>query len=234
MDLKTIRRYMRTRFRDFLDIYIYRRKYGNFLIKRIEDLFANEIIRSLPVNVKILEVGCGNSAWANGWVSRGRDVVPMDIVRCGDQVLPYVRADVRFSPFKDSAFDVVCCICTIEHIGVAGCPIQKGAREDLKAIDEMKRVLKNGGLLILTTAIGWHFFDPDFAQRNYPRNRLDLLIRGWNKVREELYANFGKEWNKKTWRRSDWTEILSLPERLGTDLKDWYGTSCLLLQKVER
>ncbi len=52
-------------------------------------------------------------------------------------------ADVRHLPFEDSSYDKVLSISTIEHID-----------DDALALHEMLRVLKPGGLLLLTTELG--------------------------------------------------------------------------------
>lgn len=64
----------------------------------------------------------------------------------------FVKEDIRHSQFKDAEFDLVSCISTLEHIGLAnyyGITEQDEAG-DLKAAKEMVRILKPSGILLLT------------------------------------------------------------------------------------
>jgi ubiquinone/menaquinone biosynthesis C-methylase UbiE len=57
-------------------------------------------------------------------------------------------------PFKDNSLQSLSCMHTIEHIGLGryGDPIDP--QGDLKAIKELKRVVKKGGSLLFVTPIG--------------------------------------------------------------------------------
>ena len=202
------------------------------LIKSVETEFADEIIEKLSSHKSILDVGCGDSAWLKSWMIRGRYIVPFDVSRCTNQSLPYVRADIRKAPFQDKSFDLITCICTIEHIGTVACPYPKGKDEDLKAMEEMKRVLKDNGYLILTTAIGKGYYDKQHTQRNYSEERINLLTKNWVVLRQEVYGNFGEGWNKNTWKPTTWKTILKIPDENIQGLGDWYGNICLLLKKA--
>ena len=63
-------------------------------------------------------------------------------------------ADLTCLPFKDNSIDSLSCMHTIEHIGLGryGDPIDPNG--DLKAINELKRVLAKGGNLLFVVPIG--------------------------------------------------------------------------------
>ena len=84
------------------------------------------------VERKVLSIGCGNSPSAPGVVRLdiSSDVNP-DVVWNLDQ-FPY--------PFDDNQFDVVECFDVIEHLNFIP-----------KALEEIHRILKNKGVLIITT-----------------------------------------------------------------------------------
>lgn len=120
--------------------------------KRVDVVF-NEL---MPKNIKgknLLDAGCGT-----GWFSvvakkRGAVVTALDI---GKDLLKQVSKKVKVKtvegsvlklPFKKNTFDIVMSNEVIEHV-----------TEPKQAIAEMSRVLKPGGILILTTPNKfWHW-----------------------------------------------------------------------------
>ena len=95
--------------------------------------------------VRVLDVGCGNGRWSRylspmvGWIDA---VDPGDAVRHGATVnaaLPNVRwskARAEELPFPDGAFEVVLCVGVLHHL-----------RDPVRALRELRRVLKPGGWL---------------------------------------------------------------------------------------
>lgn len=74
----------------------------------------------------------------------------------------YTFEDLRQMCYKDEIFDAVCCLSTLEHIGMDNTFIytpDESKRENdkyayLTAVHEFKRVLKNSGILYLTMPYG--------------------------------------------------------------------------------
>jgi hypothetical protein len=64
------------------------------------------------------------------------------------------KADLQALPFSDNSIESLSCLHTIEHIGLGryGDPVDVNA--DIKAISELKRVLKKGGNFLFVTPIG--------------------------------------------------------------------------------
>ena len=64
------------------------------------------------------------------------------------------KADLINLPFADESISSISCMHTIEHVGLGryGDPLEPDA--DLRAITELKRVVKKGGSLLLVTPIG--------------------------------------------------------------------------------
>jgi len=71
----------------------------------------------------------------------------------------FIKADARDIPFKDKFFDVVTCISSLEHYGLVETPYHSDTEPDplvpFTAIDEMVRVLKDDGIIILTLPFGY-------------------------------------------------------------------------------
>jgi SAM-dependent methyltransferase len=100
----------------------------------------------------------------------------------------YVFGDLRNLDFRDSHFDVITCISTIEHIGMdntmyAGA-IGRTQFENkmgfMLAINELKRVLKPGGVLYVTLPFGRYENHGWFQQ--FDSQLLDMLIEGFGPI----------------------------------------------------
>jgi len=114
-------------------------KKNKFLfIKRIE-----AIIPFVPVNSKILDVGCGDAemlehiqrvktpAYAVG-IDFREGLIKHDTINI-------LRGDAENLPFKDQSFDCVTATAVIEHLP-----------DPINALTEFKRILRRKGILIIT------------------------------------------------------------------------------------
>ena len=63
-------------------------------------------------------------------------------------------ADLKKLPFADNLISSLSCMHTIEHIGLGRYGDELDADGDIKAINELKRVLKPGGDLLFVTPVG--------------------------------------------------------------------------------
>jgi hypothetical protein len=63
-------------------------------------------------------------------------------------------ADLKKLPFSDNQLQSLSCMHTIEHIGLGRYGDELDANGDLKAIAELKRVLRPGGDLLFVTPVG--------------------------------------------------------------------------------
>lgn len=120
----------------------------------------------LEKTMKILDVGSGVSLFPVYLASKGHDVTSIDpdiilMERLSPKLaeychtkIQYILGDVTNLEFKDNTFDRVFCISVIEHLEeeiIDGNYMNWHKKNlDVKAIGELLRVLKPGGLLILT------------------------------------------------------------------------------------
>ncbi|MHA7646448.1 class I SAM-dependent methyltransferase [Nitrosopumilus sp. S4] len=134
-------------------------------IRRAEYPWAVENA-NLTENMKILDVGSGVSLFPVYLASKGHDVISIDpdkilmeriapkLAKYSGINLSYRVGDILNLEFEDNYFDRVFCISVIEHLEEEihnGKYINNHKKNfDVKAIAELLRVLKPGGLLILT------------------------------------------------------------------------------------
>lgn len=116
-------------------------------------------------DLRILDVGAGNGAVATAVGNRQRySLVALDYAffpparqhsRRAAIPVAQLQADGMHLPFREDAFDVVFCLETLEHVPQ---PRKLGA--------EIMRVLRTGGICVLTTPARFSFLlrrDPHFA-----------------------------------------------------------------------
>ena len=111
---------------------------------------------------RCLEIGAGRGAFQDVV----DDYVGVDIADSAAQFLhkPFIACDARQLPFADSEFDAAWSITVLEHVP-----------EPERALAEMRRVLRPGGVLLLAPA--WH--TRSWFAQGYPvRPYSDLTLRG--------------------------------------------------------
>jgi SAM-dependent methyltransferase len=118
----------------------------------------------------------------------------------------YVFGDLRDLDFRDSRFDSIACISTIEHIGMdnsmyagpAEIARRGDPREFLLAVKELKRVLKPGGVLYITFPFGRYENHGWFQQ--FDSTLVDTLIEGFapTSVSETIF-----QYEPAGWKLSD-------------------------------
>lgn len=151
-------------------------------------------IKNLPKPpAKILDVGCSGSFFplllaAFGYETYGIDIRNYPILnKLQFDNFTFVKEDIRKTSFPDSFFDAITAISTIEHIGISG---RYGESQDLsddkKAIDEMKRILKPKGIIILTIPFGKAKIIKPYC-RIYDSNLIQQRVEGLKIEKEEYY-----------------------------------------------
>jgi ubiquinone/menaquinone biosynthesis C-methylase UbiE len=114
-----------------------------------------------PPPARILDVGCVGSFFPLILSSFGYDTYAIDIRnysilnKLTYKDFHFFKESIVKTNFPENYFDAVCAISTIEHIGLSG---RYGVKEDKegdeKALEEMKRIVKPGGTILLTIPFG--------------------------------------------------------------------------------
>lgn len=144
----------------------------------------------LPKNkkLKILDVGCGPGA-ALLYLSRFGDVTGVDL---SDEALKFARrrgkvkkADISSLPFENGSFDAVVCLDVLYHAWV---------KDNNKALLEIKRVLKPGGIFLLREpAYDWFRSSEDvvdFTKHRFTKKEIKKDLSKSFDVLKISYANF--------------------------------------------
>jgi ubiquinone/menaquinone biosynthesis C-methylase UbiE len=152
------------------------------LDRRLSIVFDELLPRDELAGRALLDVGCGTGWFSRRAVDAGAQVVSLDI---GPQLLKRVRekcatrlvaADACALSFEDGVFDIVLASESIEH-----------TLDPKVALRELHRVLRPGGLLIVTVPNKvWHFsavIADRFKLRPY--EGLENWI-GWFELKSEL------------------------------------------------
>ncbi len=149
--------------------------------------FAYRLIKKLlgkNRDIKILDIACGygyGSVMLNNLgfiVGADYDYYAVLGAKRHMGVENVVQANALSLPFKDESFDVVVSFETIEHVD-----------EGELFVEEMKRVLKEGGIFICSTPNVKYTAHPPFHLKEYaPEEFYELLSNHFNEV--ERYAQY--------------------------------------------
>ena len=115
---------------------------------------------------EVLNIGSGNLQ------GHYRDIFPNQItVDLDRDRQPDIVADIHNLPFDNNSKSNILCTEVLEHV-----------REPQKAIDELHRVLKIGGRLILTTRFIYPLHDVPNDYFRYTKYGLKKLFTNWSEV----------------------------------------------------
>ena len=140
-------------------------------MKKLTRIKSNEFLQGFAetgsgadnANGKTLIVGAGSSRYEH--IFPGCLHTDIDPSAKTDMV-----ADAEALPFPENSFDTVVCPAVLSHV-----------RHPQKAVDEMHRVLKPGGRIILTTAFIFPLNSHPVDYWRITENGLQLLFsNGWN------------------------------------------------------
>jgi SAM-dependent methyltransferase len=178
--------------------------------KRWEYPWALERAALAPES-RVLDAGCGDSIFPVYLARQGHQVTAVDLEFTGTLgdlhgvPIEYVRADLCRLPQPDGSFDAVFCISVIEHLPEPRIPL---------AIQELRRVLRPGGKLLLTTDYYrdaeeeiWHE-SPDRRFRVdwgvFDEDRLRRLILAAPGFRLEGALQLGVDWEQTSPRMREY------------------------------
>lgn len=116
-------------------------RFANRVLDRIHHRALEKMLKKIPQEIKILDVGCGAGRWCERYRQHGVEPFGMDI--SFDALLQNKEAVFRGSayelPVRDISFDAVSNITVLQHIS-------RESQE--KAVQEIGRIVKPGGMWV--------------------------------------------------------------------------------------
>ncbi len=149
-----------------------------------------EWLRHLPVDARLLDLGCGGGQDAGELRRRGYRVVGLDRTKAllaegrrRDPSLPLVLADLRQLPIQDMSFDGFWAAASLMHLPK---PVAR------RVLADLHRIVRPGGFLAATVTYGM---------------KSGIVTDGW--VPGRYFARWRKDELARAVRRAGW-EILEL------------------------
>lgn len=186
----------------------------------VEDFLAKNPFR----DGRILDAGCGPGLFL-GLLSGKGQPIGMDIsaemlghIR-GRMDIPLIRGDVTYPSFRDGIFDAVICIEVFQYLEDL---------EALRALEAFSRVLKDGGLILITT-LNSEFLARFLKSSEYEMARdlgeMKKLLGEWFKVLDSGYIAVFPDWIRP---------VEMLAERLPRGMMKYLSVAIFLVAKVKR
>ena len=180
--------------------------------------FISQFVKSITKNSKILDIGCGNgrNMMYDGFNFNGIDISEEFVKICINRGLNVKKGTMTSLPFEDNTFDVILSIAAYHHL--------KTEEERIKALHEMSRVLRPGGLVLLYV---WSKKQPPETRRVFP-DYGDVLVPWKSKKNGEIYNRY--------YYIFQITEIknLILSNNFTIELHTWnYGNEIFIMKNIK-
>lgn len=138
--------------------------------------------------IQILDIGCGEGSFLSLDPKRitGVDQNKKSIAQCKQKDLQAVFGKVTRLPFRDKTFDGIHASHIIEHLV---------PNDAFEMLSESSRVLKNGGIFVLSSPILWYGFYSDFTHvKPYNPESIEryLCFNGSQKTFSDFPAKFSR------------------------------------------
>lgn len=174
----------------------------------------------------VLDFGCGLGALSFVAASLGATVLAIDLMPQGFETtypnIEFRQTSVMLLDESYDKFDLVINCSTIEHVGLSERYNSTEAPDgDFDAMRKLLRLLKPGGIMLLTLPIGQDaVFRP--LHRIYGPERLPRLLEGYQIVESQ----FLRKDSRNIWMLCEQEEAMS---EIGND--HYYALGCMVLRK---
>ena len=144
---------------------VYVKKVYNTIAKQFDNTryrpwtCVEEFLDTIPKNSVIGDIGCGNGKnmlYRKDCLNYGCDFSESLVKICLQKNLNVVCGDILDIPYKTSSFDYTICIAVIHHLSTV--------EKRKKAIEELERITKKGGKILLLV---WAFEQEEDSRRKF-------------------------------------------------------------------
>jgi len=193
--------------------------------RMVEKGFVFMNLNDLAPGGRILDVGCAWSSLPFEFAGLGFKVWGMDIsdYPFSHPGLISIKGSVCSSGLESDFFDAVTAVSTVEHIGLGWYGDDVKNDSDIKAVREIRRMLKPSGKFILTVPYGVR--TSTHILRVYDRAALAGLTDGFEIIRASYFVNhMDKYWSFSDERRAAGMGVNSRGRN--------EGNVCMALRKI--
>jgi SAM-dependent methyltransferase len=150
------------------------------LYLHLRSLFDGIKRASWQARGRMLDIGCGNKPYQSVFAPRVSEHVGCDVVQ-SDEHRVDIFCPATDIPLPDSSFDTVLCTQVIEHVA-----------NHQGVIKEAVRLLKDGGVLILSAPMYWPLHEEPYDFFRFTKHGLTHILEEAGFVRLEIVPNGGK------------------------------------------
>ncbi|HOC96282.1 MAG TPA: class I SAM-dependent methyltransferase [bacterium] len=152
------------------------------------NIFKKYLLDFKNEKIKILDIGCGNGRlikflnelnlnYEYVGIDNSRMQIKNALKNFGNQKnVKFIEADALAIPFNNNEFDLIFCIATFHHL--------PSFENKNNALREMRRVLKDGGLIFMTN---WNLFQKKYILNTIKNLRNDFIP--WKNNKGEILAS---------------------------------------------
>jgi SAM-dependent methyltransferase len=141
--------------------------------------WVNNFLNNLKKNSIVYDLGCGNGRNMNHGSLKfiGIDNCENFIKICKERNLEVINSNITNIPLNNCSADAVICIAVFHHLS--------NEKNRIDALFEMKRLVKNGGKILLSI---WSINQPSKTRRNFSNYGNNIVL--WNNNKGKIYERY--------------------------------------------
>lgn len=159
---------------------------------------------------KILDVGCHGTFFPLTLANLDYKVTGIDLKewKLPHPYYRFEKCDARSLPFEKNDFDTIICISTLEHINVSN-----DLDEELKVMDNFKRILNEKGIVLMTFGYGSKLKVED--EVTYDEESVKKISDGFDVEKRDIFYKNEKGWTKvNNPKNGEYKDIICLKMRV--------------------